>query len=74
MPPPEPAAHRSPEDPARAAESADSVPPAALPLQERLNPLERAVFVLRELCDVPFPEVASGGGPFGGGLPSTRVT
>ncbi|MFC5909218.1 RNA polymerase sigma-70 factor [Streptacidiphilus monticola] len=47
------------EDPARAAELADSVSTAALLLLERLSPLERAVFVLREVFDFGFPEVAS---------------
>ncbi|QNP75976.1 RNA polymerase sigma-70 factor [Streptomyces roseirectus] len=46
------------EDPARAAELADSVSLAALLLLERLSPLERAVFVLRDVFDFPFPEVA----------------
>ncbi|MFI5976384.1 RNA polymerase sigma-70 factor [Streptomyces sp. NPDC051452] len=47
------------EDPARSAELADSVSMAALLLLERLSPLERAVFVLREVFDFDFPEVAS---------------
>ncbi|MET7335781.1 RNA polymerase sigma-70 factor [Nonomuraea sp. NPDC005650] len=47
------------EDPARSAELADSVSIAALLLLERLSPLERAVFVLREVFDFGFPEVAS---------------
>ncbi|MER6945686.1 RNA polymerase sigma-70 factor [Nonomuraea sp. NPDC000554] len=47
------------EDPARSAELADSVSMAALLLLERLSPLERAVFVLREVFDFGFPEVAS---------------
>ncbi|MFI2207410.1 RNA polymerase sigma-70 factor [Streptomyces sp. NPDC020192] len=47
------------EDPARSAELADSVSTAALLLLERLSPLERAVFVLREVFDYGFPEVAS---------------
>ncbi|MEO3873479.1 RNA polymerase sigma-70 factor [Nonomuraea sp. B12E4] len=47
------------EDPARAAELADSVSMAALLLLERLSPLERAVFVLREVFDFGFPEVSS---------------
>jgi RNA polymerase sigma-70 factor (ECF subfamily) len=47
------------EDPARSAELADSVSTAALLLLERLSPLERAVFVLREVFDFGFPEVAS---------------
>lgn len=46
------------EDPARAAELADSVSMAALLLLERLTPLERAVFVLREVFGFGFPEVA----------------
>ncbi|MGA5038110.1 RNA polymerase sigma-70 factor [Streptomyces capoamus] len=47
------------EDPARSAELADSVSTAALLLLERLSPLERAVYVLREVFDFGFPEVAS---------------
>src|ERR671931_2258157 len=47
------------EDPARSAELADSLSMAALLLLERLSPLERAVFVLREVFDFGFPEVAS---------------
>jgi RNA polymerase sigma-70 factor, ECF subfamily len=47
------------EDPARSAELADSVSMAALLLLERLTPLERAVFVLREVFGFSFPEVAS---------------
>jgi RNA polymerase sigma-70 factor (ECF subfamily) len=47
------------EDPARSAELADSVSMAALLLLERLTPLERAVFVLREVFEFGFPEVAS---------------
>jgi RNA polymerase sigma-70 factor, ECF subfamily len=47
------------EDPTRSAELADSVSMAALLLLERLSPLERAVFVLREVFDFGFPEVAS---------------
>ncbi|MFF2523891.1 RNA polymerase sigma-70 factor [Streptomyces liangshanensis] len=47
------------QDPARSAELADSVSTAALLLLERLSPLERAVFVLREVFDFGFPEVAS---------------
>ena len=46
------------EDPARSAELADSVSMAALLLLERLSPLERAVFVLREVFGFGFPEVA----------------
>ncbi|WP_440102297.1 RNA polymerase sigma-70 factor [Streptosporangium sp. H16] len=47
------------EDPARSAELADSVSMAALLLLERLSPLERAVFVLREVFGFGFDEVAS---------------
>jgi RNA polymerase sigma-70 factor (ECF subfamily) len=47
------------EDPQRAAELADSVSMAALLLLERLSPLERAVFVLREVFGFGFPEIAS---------------
>ncbi len=45
-------------DPARSAELADSVSMAALLLLERLSPLERAVFVLREVFGFGFPEIA----------------
>ena len=47
------------EDPQRSAELADSVSTAALLLLERLTPLERAVFVLREVFGVGFDEVAA---------------
>ncbi|MEV5848080.1 RNA polymerase sigma-70 factor [Streptomyces sp. NPDC051985] len=47
------------EDPERSAELADSLSMAALLLLERLSPLERAVFVLREVFDFGFPEVAA---------------
>lgn len=47
------------QDPERSAELADSVSMAALLLLERLSPLERAVFVLREVFGFDFPEVAS---------------
>jgi RNA polymerase sigma-70 factor (ECF subfamily) len=47
------------QDPARSAELADSVSMAALLLLERLSPLERAVFVLREVFGFGFPEIAS---------------
>ncbi len=47
------------QDPERAAELADSVSMAALLLLERLSPLERAVFVLREVFGFGFPEIAS---------------
>jgi RNA polymerase sigma-70 factor, ECF subfamily len=55
---PEPLVTDPYEDPARSAELADSVSMAALLLLERLTPLERAVFVLREVFGFGFPEVA----------------
>ncbi|QJT02896.1 RNA polymerase sigma-70 factor [Streptomyces asoensis] len=55
---PEPLLSDPYEDPARSAELADSVSVAALLLLERLSPLERAVFVLREVFAFGFPEVA----------------
>ncbi|WP_435269977.1 RNA polymerase sigma-70 factor [Streptomyces sp. 1222.5] len=47
------------EDPERSAQLADSVSMAALLLLERLTPLERAAFVLREVFEFGFPEIAS---------------
>jgi RNA polymerase sigma-70 factor (ECF subfamily) len=47
------------EDPERSAELADSVSMAALLLLERLSPLERAVFVLRDVFGFGFPEIAT---------------
>ena len=47
------------EDPARSAELADSMSMAALLLLERLSPVERAVFVLRDVFGFGFPEIAS---------------
>jgi RNA polymerase sigma-70 factor (ECF subfamily) len=47
------------QDPERSAELADSVSMAALLLLERLSPLERAVFVLREVFGFGFPEIAT---------------
>ncbi|HEY9496047.1 MAG TPA: RNA polymerase sigma-70 factor [Intrasporangium sp.] len=47
------------DDPARSAELADSVSMAALLLLERLSPLERAVFVLREVFHFEYDEIAS---------------
>ena len=47
------------QDPERSAELADSLSTAALLLLERLSPLERAVFVLREVFGFDFGEVAS---------------
>ena len=47
------------QDPVRSAELADSLSMAALLLLERLSPLERAVFVLRDVFGFGFPEIAS---------------
>ncbi|MFF0739630.1 RNA polymerase sigma-70 factor [Streptomyces sp. NPDC004111] len=55
---PEPLLSDPYQDPARAAELADSVSVAALLLLERLSPLERAAFVLREVFGFGFDEVA----------------
>jgi RNA polymerase sigma-70 factor (ECF subfamily) len=56
---PEPLLDDPYQDPERSAELADSVSMAALLLLERLTPLERAVFVLREVFGFGFLEVAS---------------
>jgi RNA polymerase sigma-70 factor (ECF subfamily) len=56
---PEPLVTDPYEDPERSAELADSVSMAALLLLERLSPLERAVFVLRDVFGFGFPEIAS---------------
>lgn len=56
---PEPLLSDPYEDPERSAELADSVSMAALLLLERLSPLERAVFVLREVFGFGFPDVAN---------------
>ncbi|MFJ9212047.1 RNA polymerase sigma-70 factor [Streptomyces sp. L-9-10] len=55
---PEPLLSDPYEDPARSVELADSVSMAALLLLERLSPLERAVFVLREVFAFGFDEIA----------------
>ncbi|WP_377268991.1 RNA polymerase sigma-70 factor [Peterkaempfera sp. SMS 1(5)a] len=47
------------QDPERSAELADSLSMAALLLLERLSPLERAVFVLREVFAFGFPEISA---------------
>ncbi|WP_181139740.1 RNA polymerase sigma-70 factor [Streptomyces sp. Ru71] len=56
---PEPLLSDPYEDPARSAELSDSLSMAALLLLERLSPLERAVFVLREVFSFDYPEIAS---------------
>ncbi len=47
------------EDPERSAELTESVSTAAMVLLERLGPLERAVFVLRDVFGFGFPEIAA---------------
>ncbi|WP_328885475.1 RNA polymerase sigma-70 factor [Streptomyces sp. NBC_00316] len=56
---PEPLLSDPYQDPARSVELADSVSMAALLLLERLSPLERAVFVLRQVFGFGFDEVAT---------------
>ncbi|MET8859369.1 RNA polymerase sigma-70 factor [Streptomyces sp. NPDC004579] len=56
---PEPLLNDPYEDPERSAELADSVSMAALLLLERLSPLERSVFVLREVFAFGFDEIAT---------------
>jgi RNA polymerase sigma-70 factor, ECF subfamily len=56
---PEPLLSDPYQDPERSAELADSLSMAALLLLERLSPLERAVFVLREVFGFSFPETAA---------------
>ncbi|WP_031172948.1 RNA polymerase sigma-70 factor [Streptosporangium roseum] len=56
---PEPLLSDPYQDPERSVELADSVSMAALLLLERLSPLERAVFVLREVFAFGFDEVAA---------------
>ena len=59
------------QDPERSAELADSVSMAALLLLERLSPLERAVFVLREVFGFGFPKFGVGRGAVEGGVPAS---
>jgi RNA polymerase sigma-70 factor (ECF subfamily) len=56
---PEPLVEDPYEDPERAAELADSVSMASLLLLERLSPLERAVFVLRDVFAFDFRDIAA---------------
>ncbi|MGC4982152.1 MULTISPECIES: RNA polymerase sigma-70 factor [unclassified Streptomyces] len=56
---PEPLLSDPYQDPERSAELADSVSMAALLLLERLSPLERSVFVLREVFAFGFDEIAT---------------
>ncbi|MZD04023.1 RNA polymerase sigma-70 factor [Streptomyces sp. SID5785] len=59
---PEPLLDDPYEDPARAVELAESLSVAALLLLERLSPLERSVFVLREVFAFGFDDVAEATG------------
>ncbi|HET7071509.1 MAG TPA: RNA polymerase sigma-70 factor [Nocardioides sp.] len=56
---PEPLVEDPYDDPEHAVELADSVSMASLLLLERLSPLERAVFVLRDVFAFDFREIAS---------------
>ncbi len=56
---PEPLVDDPYDDPERSAELADSVSMASLLLLERLSPLERAVFVLRDVFAFDFRDIAS---------------
>jgi RNA polymerase sigma-70 factor (ECF subfamily) len=56
---PEPVVEDEAADPGAAAEIADSVSMALLVALERLSPVERAVFLLHDVFDLPFEEVAS---------------
>ena len=56
---PEPLVEDPYDDPERAAELADSVSMASLLLLERLSPLERAVFVLRDVFAFEFRDIAA---------------
>jgi RNA polymerase sigma-70 factor (ECF subfamily) len=47
-----------PESPTSQAEMLESISMAFLVLLERLTPVERAVFLLREVFDYPYPEIA----------------
>jgi RNA polymerase sigma-70 factor (TIGR02957 family) len=55
---PEPLVTSSEDDPARRAEMADSLSLAFLVLLESLSPEQRAVFLLREVFDYPYDEIA----------------
>lgn len=55
---PEPIFTDDPEGPAEAAERTESISMASLLLLERLSPLERAVYVLREVFAVDYAEIA----------------
>ncbi|HEY6408762.1 MAG TPA: RNA polymerase sigma-70 factor [Ktedonobacteraceae bacterium] len=48
-----------PQSPTKHAEMLESISMAFLVLLERLTPVERAVFLLREVFDYPYPEIAA---------------
>lgn len=56
---PEPLAGSGEEDPGTQAELADSISLAFLVVLERLNPIERAVFLLHDVFGAPFDEIAA---------------
>jgi RNA polymerase sigma-70 factor (ECF subfamily) len=56
---PEPIVSDTNADPAQAAALADDISFALLLALDRLAPLERAAFLLHDVLDVPFPEVAA---------------
>jgi Sigma-70, region 4 len=56
---PEPIITAGPDDPARHAETADSLSVAMLVLLESLSPEQRAVLVLHDVFDYGYPEVAA---------------
>ncbi|HEV7162225.1 MAG TPA: RNA polymerase sigma factor SigJ [Solirubrobacteraceae bacterium] len=56
---PEPIITDGEDDPARHAETADSLSVAMLALLERLSPEQRAVLLLHDVFDYPYPEIAT---------------
>ncbi len=56
---PEPIITDGEDDPARQAETADSLSVAMLALLERLSPEQRAVLLLHDVFDYPYPEIAT---------------
>jgi RNA polymerase sigma-70 factor (TIGR02957 family) len=56
---PEPIITDGPDDPARHAETADSLSIAMLVLLESLSPEQRAVLLLHDVFDYPYPEIAA---------------
>lgn len=55
---PEPLLTQQTDDPAEQVELADSLSMAFLVMLERLSPIERAVFLLREVFEYDYPEIA----------------